>query len=79
LLTLSYRWQQSSEVVEHLSDFQEKFNEGKISSGELITAYCSHLYKQHGTYEKVAQITQLGRRTVKKYIERVPERGDTKF
>ena len=35
----------------------------------LLGIYCSELYKVHKTYEKVARITDLDRRTVKKYIE----------
>lgn len=42
--------------------------QGNLSGQEVMTAYCKMLYEQHGTYEKVAQITQLDRRTVKKYI-----------
>ncbi len=30
--------------------------------------YCRFLYDRHGSYEAVARITQLDRRTAKKYI-----------
>ncbi len=33
-----------------------------------LQRYCRFLYKQQGSYEAVAKITQLDRRTVKKYI-----------
>ncbi|MEL0036656.1 MAG: sigma 54-interacting transcriptional regulator [Gammaproteobacteria bacterium] len=36
---------------------------------ELLSVYCNQLYQIHKTYEKVAEITQLDRRTVKKYIQ----------
>ncbi len=35
----------------------------------LITHYCQHLYQQQGSYESVARITGLDRRTVKKYVD----------
>ena len=44
--------------------------EGNIDHKQLLTIYCTELYKIHKTYEKVAQITDLDRRTVKKYIDR---------
>ena len=34
----------------------------------LLAGYCAELYARHGTYEKVAQITGLDRRTVKKHV-----------
>ena len=36
---------------------------------ELLSVYCNQLYQIHKTYEKVAEITELDRRTVKKYIQ----------
>ena len=41
---------------------------GKLSATELLSAYCNSLYGELGTYEKVAAITGLDRRTVKKHI-----------
>ena len=35
----------------------------------ILATYCTTLYERYGTYEAVARITQLDRRTVKKYIE----------
>lgn len=35
---------------------------------ELLHQYCSRLYVRYGSYEKVAEITRLDSRTVKKYI-----------
>jgi sigma-54 dependent transcriptional regulator, flagellar regulatory protein len=42
---------------------------GNLNAAELLSLYCKSLYKSHGTYEQVARITELDRRTVKKYIE----------
>jgi len=41
---------------------------GALDAEELLSAYCSLLYQQHGTYEEVARRTRLDRRTVKKHI-----------
>ncbi len=39
------------------------------SAQQLLQRYCRFLYQQKGSYEAVAKITQLDRRTVKKYIQ----------
>ncbi len=41
---------------------------GTLDAESLLAAYCAHLHQQHGTYEEVARVTRLDRRTVKKYI-----------
>jgi transcriptional regulator with GAF, ATPase, and Fis domain len=43
---------------------------GSMTSQEILSDYCRILYNRLGTYEAVAQTTQLDRRTVKKYIEK---------
>jgi len=43
-------------------------NAGESSVQVLLQSYCRFLYDRHGSYEAVARITQLDRRTVKKYI-----------
>lgn len=42
--------------------------EDKLTTQQLLQRYCHYLYQQQGSYEAVARITQLDRRTVKKYI-----------
>jgi transcriptional regulator with AAA-type ATPase domain len=69
LLKRTYTWEQSKETQEKLSDFQQHVVEGKYSATQLLSIYCLHLYNIHSTYEKVAQITKLDRRTVKKHID----------
>jgi len=49
---------------------------GKLTAEKLLSEYCSILYKQHGSYEKVSLITYLDRRTVKKYIKNADFRED---
>ncbi|QBQ55448.1 sigma-54-dependent transcriptional regulator [Nitrosococcus wardiae] len=43
--------------------------QGKLSAPQLLAAYCQMLYRRHGTYEAVATITALDRRTVKKHVQ----------
>lgn len=35
---------------------------------QLLSDYCTMLYRQFGTYEEVARRTELDRRTVKKHV-----------
>jgi transcriptional regulator with PAS, ATPase and Fis domain len=49
--------------------FTEGFSRGEYTAQELLSAYCRYLYKKFGTYEEVARLTGLDRRTAKKHIE----------
>ncbi len=40
-----------------------------MTAQQLMQLYCHTLYQQNGSYEKVARITELDRRTAKKYIQ----------
>ncbi len=68
LLNNHYVWQQERNGLESMYTEMER---GEYTAQQLLAAYCSQLYKRHGTYEAVARLTQLDRRTVKKYIESV--------
>jgi DNA-binding NtrC family response regulator len=46
-----------------------QIQEGRLSAQDLLIHYCTSLYEKHGTYEAVARIAGLDRRTVKKYID----------
>ncbi|MBN8613154.1 MAG: sigma-54-dependent Fis family transcriptional regulator [Deltaproteobacteria bacterium] len=41
---------------------------GDLPAEQLLALYCAELHRRHGTYEKVAAITGLDRRTVKKHV-----------
>jgi sigma-54 specific flagellar transcriptional regulator A len=47
----------------------DEMKQGQLTAQQLLSHYCYMLYGQHGTYEAVAEITALDRRTVKKYID----------
>ena len=42
----------------------------QIPANELLKQYCTTLYEKFNTYEAVARITHLDRRTVKRYIDK---------
>jgi len=43
---------------------------GTLTADELLDSYCKILYDRYGTYEEVAKLTALDRRTVKKRINK---------
>ncbi len=69
LLNRCYSWSETSQSREKWVSFQEKYQQGQFSAREILSHYCSLLYEQHGTQEKVAKLVQLDRRTVKKYLQ----------
>jgi transcriptional regulator with AAA-type ATPase domain len=50
-------------------ELQRAIEEESVDAQELLTTYCKILYQRYTTYEKVARITKLDPRTVKKYIQ----------
>lgn len=69
LLNGSYSWQPLDASGQKSDELATKIKEGAYTAAELLSDYCRILYKEHGIYEKVAKITALDRRTVKKYID----------
>ncbi len=51
------------------SRFFADIDAGRLNAQEILAAYCTALYQKHSTYEQVAKITELDRRTVKKHIQ----------
>ena len=47
---------------------------GTLTAQQVLEHYCDLLYRRIGTYEGVARIAELDRRTVRKYVENF--RGD---
>lgn len=72
ILTGSYRGETAvkengSAVAEGLA---AGIHDGRFDAESLLAEYCRVLYDRYGTYEEVARITKLDRRTAKKYIQR---------
>jgi transcriptional regulator of acetoin/glycerol metabolism len=65
LLRQSYNWQNNDEERQEMALLAER---EILTAQELLSRYCSNLYMKQGTYEAVARITDLDRRTVRKYI-----------
>ncbi len=61
-------------VAEHLAPvgghagFAVDESDGSVSAQQLIKEYCRYLYELHGSYEAVARIVRLDRRTVRKHV-----------
>jgi DNA-binding NtrC family response regulator len=68
LLTRQYRGDKPGAPASRTDQLHQEIDEGAISAQGLLSSYCTILYQRHGTYEEVARITKLDRRTVKKYI-----------
>jgi DNA-binding NtrC family response regulator len=72
LLTMHYR--PGSGEAAHLTEIlHQAIEREKLSAQELVASYCTILYEKYGTFEKVARITKLDPRTVKKHIRRVAQ------
>jgi len=67
-ITGQYKIAEQSTSPEHNNEFSLSENPVENGAQQLLQRYCRFLYDQQGSYEAVAKITQLDRRTVKKYI-----------
>jgi sigma-54 specific flagellar transcriptional regulator A len=66
----AYDGDRASIATDQLTRLVESIRAGTLAADDLLAAYCQVLHKRHGTYEAVADITQLDRRTAKKYVLR---------
>lgn len=69
--TILGRGYQGEEPDQKLPDWLQHASAGELSANQLLASYCKMLHLRHGTYEAVAQVTGLDRRTVKKHIDEV--------
>ena len=67
LLTMHYR-PGSGDAVRLTDVLHQAIERDALGAQELVACYCRILYEKYGTYEKVARITRLDPRTVKKQI-----------
>ena len=68
LITSQYKTMSEEVSPPVQNSILEHIQTGNLDAKNLLESYCTILYQKYGTYEKVAQITKLDRRTVKKYI-----------
>ncbi len=61
----------SGEPINHkgLPPWFNALAQGELTANQMLINYCQMLYLREGSYEKVASMTALDRRTVKKYID----------
>ncbi|RUM36614.1 MAG: sigma-54-dependent Fis family transcriptional regulator [Desulfobulbus sp.] len=51
-------------------ELSQALEQERLTITDLTRRYCDQLYSRHGTYQEVARITGLDRRTVKKYLDK---------
>jgi DNA-binding NtrC family response regulator len=68
LLTLHYN-KNASGAVGFTNELYRAIERESVNAQDLVSIYCSTLYRKYGTYEKVAKITNLDPRTVKKHLQ----------
>ena len=59
----------TSKAQSRQDDLIQGIESGTLTADEVLDKYCKILYDRTGTYEQVAQLTALDRRTVKKRIQ----------
>lgn len=68
ILTLHYN-KNPSAALSYTNEIHRTIERESVKAQDLVAIYCSILYRKHGTFQKVAQITDLDPRTVKKHIQ----------
>ncbi len=69
VLRNAYETDEALDPAPQADSLPRQIQEGRLSAQDLLIHYCTRLYETHGTYEAVARIAGLDRRTVKKYID----------
>ena len=67
ILTMHYQTG-AGNAVDLTDVLHQSIEQESLRAQDLVASYCRILYEKYGTYEKVAQITNLDPRTVKKHI-----------
>ena len=68
LLKRSYTGDQKIYECQEQLPWINSIQKGDLKAEEVVAHYCTYLYEKHNNYEAVARITNLDRRTVKRYI-----------
>lgn len=59
----------------HDSSLSKRIQTGDLTAAELLADYCGELHQQLGSYEAVARVVALDRRTVKKHVDDFQQRS----
>jgi len=73
LLTLHYNKNERG-AGGYTSELHRAIERESATAQDLVSIYCSILYRKYGTYEMVAKITSLDPRTVKKHLQKQVQR-----
>ena len=57
-------------AAEPLEEIALEFTGGRLTADELLSRYCTLLYRRTGSYEETARRVGLDRRTVKSKVDR---------
>ena len=68
LLTLHYN-KNAGGTGGYTNELYRAVERESVNAQDLVAIYCSILYRKYGTYGKVAKITNLDPRTVKKHLQ----------
>jgi Sigma-54 interaction domain len=68
-LTGGYKADPNPKIALENTDFLSQVDKGILTAQNLLSGYCGLLYRRLQSFEKVAGVTGLDRRTVKKYLE----------
>jgi transcriptional regulator of acetoin/glycerol metabolism len=72
LLTRDYAGSARRVAPDRRAELLASIEAGTLDADALLAGYCALLYEKSGSYEAVARLTNLDRRTVKKYIQQRP-------
>jgi DNA-binding NtrC family response regulator len=73
LLTRHYYGGQKAAALDSIAELQAGIANGTLDANTLLSRYCKLLYQRLGTYEDVARLVKLDRRTVKAYVQKSEE------
>jgi DNA-binding NtrC family response regulator len=68
LMTRRYVPDEAVQAKDPAAQLGEAISRERLDARQVVESYCAVLYARHGTYESVARITKLDRRTVKRAI-----------
>jgi transcriptional regulator with GAF, ATPase, and Fis domain len=68
ILRREYHGDRCSPPVDAIGTLIDEMRDETLSADNLLSRYCTFLYKKYGSFEKVGGIVKLDYRTVKRYV-----------